>query len=254
VQSRAEPVDLPFVLDLANEVADKIDARFERVRARVADSASRVGRPPESVTLVAVTKLVPLELIRDAIALGHRVFGENRVQEALPKIDELSSVAPDIRWHLVGHLQTNKAKLAAERFAMVESVDSVRLASRLDARAASLSRRLPVLLEVNVAGEPSKWGFCPHEVGAAVTEISQLPHLEIRGLMTVAPLGRHAEDVRWAFRALRQLRDDLRERIPSLQLPELSMGMSHDFEVAIEEGATIVRIGRALFGERLPAR
>jgi pyridoxal phosphate enzyme (YggS family) len=206
------------------------------------------------VTLVAVTKTVPVEVIREAIALGHRAFGENRVQEAVPKIDELSFEAPDIRWHLVGHLQTNKAKLAAERFSMVESVDSVRLASRLDAHAASLGRRLPALLEVNIAGEQSKWGFCPQEVGTAATEISQLPHLNIRGLMTVAPMVSHAEDVRWVFRALRQLRDGLRERTPSLQLPELSMGMSHDFEVALEEGATIVRIGRALFGERLPAR
>jgi pyridoxal phosphate enzyme (YggS family) len=224
------------------------------VRAAIADSATSANRLPEDVTLVAVTKMVPVELIREAIAAGHRTFGENRVQEAVPKIDELSANGHGVRWHLVGHLQTNKVRLAAERFSVVESVDSVRLATRLDARAGSLGRRLPVLLEVNVAGERSKWGFCPQEVGLAVREIGRLPHLEMRGLMTVAPLLPYAEDVRWVFRALRELRDGLQAQTPSLHLPELSMGMSHDFQVAVEEGATIVRIGRALFGERLPGR
>jgi PLP dependent protein len=232
-------------------VTDDIAARFERVRALIADSAAHARRASEDVTLVAVTKTVPVELIREAIAAGHRVFGENRVQEAVPKIDELSSEAPDLCWHFVGHLQTNKAKIVAERFSVVESIDSVRLAERLDARAASLGRRLPVLLEVNIAGEHTKAGFRRHELEGAVGEIGRLFHLEIRGLMTVAPLMPRAEDVRWAFRALRQWRDDLRDKAPFPHLPELSMGMSNDFKVAIEEGATIVRIGRALFGERL---
>jgi len=221
-------------------VAADIGANIDQVRECIARACQRVGRSPEEVTIVAVTKTVESSAIATAFELGIRHFGENRVQEAEAKIGQLSGLKPRPTWHMVGHLQTNKAKVAVEIFDIIHSVDSIRLAEVISRRA---ERTIPILLEANVAGEASKSGFSLAEVEPALEAIARLPQLEIRGLMTIAPMVADAEQVRPVFRQLRSLRD-------SLGLKQLSMGMTDDFEVAIEEGATLVRIGRAIFGER----
>jgi len=217
-----------------------IERNLRELEKRIARACERVGRSPNEITLVAVTKTVEPPLIKQAFEAGIRNFGENRVQEAEKKIEQLSTLQPPPTWHLVGHLQTNKVKKAVEIFDIIQSVNSIRLAEAISHRA---QQRLPILLQVNVSGEASKNGFPPSEVSQAVEQISRLTNLEIKGLMTIAPLVDDPEEVRWVFRQLRLLRD-------SLGLEHLSMGMSDDSEVAIEEGATIVRIGRAIFGER----
>jgi pyridoxal phosphate enzyme (YggS family) len=221
-------------------VATDIAANIERVKKRIARACQRVGRSPEEITIVAVTKTVEPSAIATAFKLGIRHFGENRVQEAVPKIRQLSWLEPPPAWHMVGHLQTNKVKVAVEIFDTIHSVDSIRLAEAISRRT---QRTLSVLLEVNVSGETSKSGFSVAEVEPALKVISQLPKIEIKGLMTIAPLVTDAEQVRRVFQKLRSLRD-------YLGLEQLSMGMTDDFEVAIEEGATMLRIGRAIFGER----
>ena len=208
------------------------------VRERVALACKKAGRRPEEITLVAVTKGVGPEMISQAHSLGIRHFGENRVQEAQEKISALKPL--DITWHMVGHLQTNKAKLALELFQAIDSVDSLSLARALSRRA---SAPLPVLLEVNVSGEATKFGFLSEALPLALEEIARLPNLEVRGLMTLAPLAKDPQEVRPIFSRLRGLAQ-------ALGLKELSMGMSDDFEVAIEEGATQIRLGRAIFGPR----
>jgi pyridoxal phosphate enzyme (YggS family) len=210
------------------------------VRERITRACERAGRLPEHVTLIGVTKGHPPEAAAEACRAGLLDLGENRVQEALPKIDALAEKDLEPRWHLIGNLQTNKVKTVVGRFAILHAVDSVRLAQALSERA---HEPLPILLEVNVAQEASKHGFTPDGVEAAFGEIEAMPQLDVRGLMTVAPLTDDAESVRPVFRRLRELRD-------GLGLVELSMGMTDDFEVAIEEGATMVRVGRAIFGER----
>jgi pyridoxal phosphate enzyme (YggS family) len=230
------------------EVAGLASARTAVLR-RIAAACTRVGRDPATVTLVAVSKTVPPERLRAAVAAGFDMLGENRVQEAAAKIP----FVPGPRWHLVGPLQANKARRAAELFDTLEAVDSVDLARRLDRVAAEVGpeRPLPVLLQVNVDADASKAGLLPGGVEEVLPELLLLRHLRIDGLMTIGRLVGEAEDARPTFTALRALRDDLGRRWPALGA-ELSMGMSDDFEVAIEEGATIVRVGRALFGERLP--
>ena len=215
-----------------------IAERLAIVRQRLARAAERAGRSPAEVTIVAVGKSFPTQAIEEAAAAGVAHVGENRVQEAAAKIPTLHHLP--LTWHMVGHLQTNKAKTALELFDIIQSMDSLRLAEVLSRHA---ERAIPVLLEVNVAGEASKFGFSPQEVLPAAEAVARLPHLDVRGLTTVAPLVSDLEEVRPVFRELRRLRD-------ALGLAELSMGMSDDFEVAIEEGATMVRIGRAIFGER----
>ena len=210
------------------------------VRERIAMTCSHAGRSPDEVTLVGVTKSAPSEIAAQAVTAGLSDLGENRVQEAALKIEALAARDLRPRWHLIGHLQSNKAKTAVRLFAILHSVDSIRLAQILSRRAHD---QVSLLLEVNVAQEASKFGFAPQEVPSAVQAIDTLPHLEVRGLMTVAPMTNDAESVRPIFRQLRKLRDEL-------GLSELSMGMTDDFEVAIEEGATIVRVGRAIFGPR----
>lgn len=217
------------------------------LRHRMTEAARRAGRSPEDVTLVGITKTVDTARIREAFALGLRDFGENRVQEAEAKIGELEIPAT---WHMVGHLQTNKAKEAVRLFDVIHSVDSVHVAAAISRRAQASGKVMRVLLEVNVSGEPQKYGFRPEEVAAAAAEILPLPSLDVEGLMTVAPLVATPEEARPFFRQLRELRDDLRLRFPQANWKHLSMGMTDDFEVAIEEGATLVRIGRAIFGER----
>jgi pyridoxal phosphate enzyme (YggS family) len=227
---------------------DELIERIRQVRLWVAEAAARSGRNVDDVTLVAVTKTVPTEQIALAYELGLRVFGENRVQEARAKIAALQY--PLIRWHLIGHLQTNKAARAVELFELIQSVDSLRLAEALERGAAARERVVPVLLQVNVSGEASKEGVSPEGLPALASAALQLPHVRVQGVMTVAPYTTQPEEVRPVFRRLRELRDELRERFPQGLWDALSMGMSNDFMVAIEEGATMVRIGRAIFGER----
>ena len=216
--------------------------RLQAVRLRIADACARAGRSPDGVTLVAVTKGFPPEAVREAAAAGVRHFGENRIQEAQAKLPALGALSPKPTWHMVGHLQTNKVKTALNLFDIIQSVDSFHLAEAINRRAPQPDR-VPVLLEVNVAAEPAKYGFSPDELPSQAEAIRRLPGLDVRGLMTVAPMTDDRERLRPIFRRLRQLAQ-------SLQLPELSMGMTDDFETAVEEGATIVRVGRAIFGER----
>jgi pyridoxal phosphate enzyme (YggS family) len=227
--------------------ADRLRSAYQSVLARVADACSRVSRDPVGITIVAVSKTVGLERLRLAVEIGIATLGENRVQEAASKIPLLRGAT----WHLVGPLQSNKARRAVELFDVIETVDSVALARRLDRLAGEVRPRgrLPVLLEVNVDLDPAKTGFLAAEVEASLDDILGLPNLAVGGLMTVGRLVAAAEDARPTFRALRELSERLRDRRPDLG-PELSMGMTDDFTVAVEEGATIVRIGRAIFGER----
>src|SRR6266550_8754109 len=221
-----------------------LQANLEAVRRSIAASAERASRDPGAVSLVAVTKTVAVERIREAIGQGLRIFGENRVQEAMPKMDEIGPANVD--WHLVGHLQTNKVKFVDGRFQMVQSVDSVALAGALDRR---LQSPLDVLIEVNVAEEPQKTGALPADLPAIAAVAASAGHLRLRGLMTVAPLVSDPEQVRPIFRRLRSLRDSTSQEL-GMPLPVLSMGMTDDYPIAVEEGATMLRLGRALFGPR----
>jgi pyridoxal phosphate enzyme (YggS family) len=217
-----------------------IAANLQDVQGRIARACERSRRLPGEITLVVVTKEVGVSAIRAAFDCGVRDFGENRLQEAEDKIAQLSDLKPDVIWHMVGHLQSNKARAAVELFDIIHSVDSTRLAEILSRR---LERRFPVLLQVNVSGEATKSGVAMGEIVGVVKEIKKLPNIKLMGLMTIAPLVSDPEEVRPVFRKLRELRD-------SLELEHLSMGMTDDFEVAVEEGATMLRIGRAIFGER----
>ncbi len=233
------------------DVSD-LEARIARVRQRIAESAARTGRRPDAVTIVAVTKGVEPERITDAIALGVTDLGESRVQEAAQKVAALvvRSNLPPLRWHLVGHLQRNKARQAAALFSLIHSVDSERLATELGARRGA-GASIDILLQVNVSGEPQKFGVAPGQVPAVLREVVGLPGLRVVGLMTIAPQTDDPETVRPIFRRLRELRDELRSSgIAGEEFTHLSMGMTDDFEIAVEEGATMVRIGRAIFGER----
>lgn len=216
------------------------------VKARIEAAARRGGRPSSPVLLVAVSKRCAPEVVREAVDAGVTTFGESRVQEAKVKTALLPG---NLHWHLIGHLQTNKARDAVELFDMIESVDSLRLARELDKWAERAGKRVQVLVECNVSGECSKFGFKPEDLMASLPELNALPRLELRGLMTMAPFCKDPQEARPTFRALRELRDRLQGQ-HGIPLPELSMGMTNDFEVAVEEGATIVRIGTAIFGER----
>jgi pyridoxal phosphate enzyme (YggS family) len=218
-----------------------------RVLARIGDACRRAGRDPDTVTLVAVSKTVDAERLGAAVAAGLTLLGENRVQEGVAK----APAVPGARWHLVGPLQSNKARRALETFDAIQSVDSVELGERLDRLVPEVrpGARYPVLVQVNVDLDPAKHGFGPTDVDAALPALLALPNLEVRGLMTVGRLTTDETGARQTFRELRDLSTRLRERSPALG-DELSMGMTDDFELAIEEGATIVRVGRALFGER----
>jgi len=223
---------------------DSVAANLETVRQTIARSAERAGRDPHEVALVAVTKTFPVERIREALAVGLRTLGENRVQEALPKIEEIGPANVD--WHLIGHLQTNKVKFIEGRFRMVQSLDGVALADALDRR---LRSPLDVLVEVNVAEEPQKTGVLPADLAAVAAAVNAGERLRLRGLMTVAPMVPDPEAVRPVFRRLRSLRDETTQQL-GVALPVLSMGMTDDYAIAVEEGATMLRLGRALFGPR----
>ncbi len=248
---------------------DSISANLERVREQVARAATRAGRRPEEITLVAVSKTFPAEAIRAAYGAGLRHFGENRVQEWESKRPHLADL--DATWHLVGHLQSNKARRAAQAFHLIDSVDSFALAEKLDRAVGESSavkspssprageggaRRLPVLLEVRLSEEGTKTGASEGELPRLAEGVIRLQNIELRGLMTIPPYLDDPDRVRPYFRRLRELRDSLRAQFLTVShaeeslLPELSMGMSHDFEVAIEEGATQIRLGTALFGPR----
>jgi pyridoxal phosphate enzyme (YggS family) len=222
-------------------------AARQRVLDRIAAACARAGRDGSDVTLVAVSKTVPADALRDAVAAGLDVLGENRVQEALAKAPDV----PGAHWHLVGPLQSNKARRALELFDSISTVDSVDLARRLDRLVPEVrsAARYPVLVQVNVDLDPAKAGFAPGDLDAALGDLLELPHLVVGGLMTVGRLTTDPDEARRTFRELRELSERCRTRWPALG-PALSMGMSDDFEIAIEEGATIVRVGRALFGER----
>ncbi len=224
-----------------------IAANFARVRERMARAAERAGRRADEVTLVAVSKTFPAEAIRAAYDAGLREFGENRVQEFEAKRPKLADL--DSTWHLIGHLQSNKSRRAAQLFDRVDSVDSLALAQKLDSAAAEYGKRLPVLIEVHLGGEATKSGVAETELSALAENLSALAHLELRGLLAIPPYSDDPERTRPYFRKLRELRDGLSRRL-GRPCPALSMGMSHDFEVAIEEGATEIRVGTALFGSR----
>ena len=228
-----------------------IAENLAQVRERVDAAAQRAGRRSEDVALMAVSKTFPAERIREAYDAGLRLFGENRVQEFAAKIPALRDLH-NAQWHLIGHLQTNKAAKAVELFAAVDSVDSLRLAQKLNAAAQQLGKKLKVLVEVNVGGEAVKSGMAPEssELEELLSAAPELEHLEFRGLMTIPPFNDDPQEVRPYFRKLCDLRDQITRRLPAANMRELSMGMSHDFEVAIEEGSTCVRVGTAIFGER----
>ena len=227
-----------------------ITENLERVREQIAQAAAKVGRAPGEVELVAITKTHAAEKVHEAIQAGQTLFGESRVQEARAKIPELPSA---IRWHFVGHLQKNKIRHALPLFEMIHSVDSLALAQEVNRIAEEEGMHPRVLLETNVAGEGSKFGFSPDKLREQMEELLVLPRLSIEGLMTIPPLTEEAEASRTYFGELRQLRDALNKEF-NLNLPQLSMGMTQDYAVAIEEGATLVRVGTAIFGERSKPR
>ncbi len=240
---------------------NSLEDNLHNVQQRIADAATRANRDPREITLVAVSKTFPAEAVLAAHTLGVRHFGENRVEEASGKIplvkDRLQTAQtaqpPNLTWHLIGHLQSRKVKDAVALFDFVQAVDSVALAKRLNDRADALGKTLPILVEVNISGEATKFGFAFAQrelFFQAVQTIIALPHLDARGLMTMAPMVGQPDEARPYFRALRELRDELRARFPARAWQHLSMGMTDDFTAAIAEGATIVRIGRAIFGQR----
>ncbi len=224
----------------------RIAQNLEEVRRRLTAAARRGGRDPAAVKLVAVSKTVDVGRIQEAVDAGQKIFGENYLQEARGKI---AALGPGVTWHLVGHLQTNKAKNAVELFHLIHSVDRLHLAQALEKAAARRQKVQEILLQVNLAGEESKSGVPPDRAPELLREIARLPHLRVTGLMTMPPWFPDPEAVRPYFRALQELRDRLLQ-LEICPLPELSMGMSGDFEVAVEEGATLVRIGTAIFGKR----
>jgi PLP dependent protein len=218
------------------------------VKERIAKAAARVGRDPDSITLVAVSKTVPVERIREAIDAGQRVFGENRVQEGQAKVPVLGR---EVRWHLIGHLQRNKVKVVCDLFDLIESVDSLPLAQDLNTRASQHGIVMPILLQVHIGDEATKSGIPAAEALTLVQQVALLPHVSVRGLMCVPPPVDIPDHARPYFAQLRTLAEQIAgQQIPNVSMTELSMGMSHDFDVAIEEGATMVRVGSAIFGPR----
>jgi pyridoxal phosphate enzyme (YggS family) len=223
-----------------------VQKNLSEIYARIESAATRCGRKASEIRLVAVSKTHPPELIREAFEAGQRAFGESRVQDALPKLDALP---PGIEWHFIGHLQTNKIRKVVGRFALFHGVDNENLAAQINRIAGELGVTANVLLEVNVSGEESKFGFAPENLPAALENLAPLPFLRIRGLMTMAPYSDNPDEARPFFAKLRELRNRLASQT-GLPLSELSMGMSGDFEQGIAEGATIVRVGSAIFGSR----
>ena len=225
-----------------------IQQNIAEVEKRVADAAARAGRKPEDVLLLAVSKTKPVEVIKEAVACGLTSLGENKVQEIMEKYEPMGS---DVHWHLIGHLQRNKVKYIVDKVALIHSVDTVRLAKQISQEAVKAGVTVQILLEVNVAREESKFGFMEEEVEEAVREIAAFPNIQIVGLMTIAPFVADPEENRIYFKKLHQLCVDINKKnIDNIRMSELSMGMTGDYEVAIEEGATMVRVGTGIFGTR----
>ena len=221
---------------------------LKQVQNNIVDACRKAGRDPKEVTLVAVSKTKPVEMLQEAYNAGARVFGENKVQEIMDKYDRLPS---DIQWHMIGHLQRNKVKYIIDKVAMIHSVDSVRLAQTIEAEAAKKDLVMPILVEVNVAEEESKFGLSTDEVLPFLEEISQYPHIAVKGLMTIAPFVDDAEENREVFVKLKKLSVDIAAKnINNVTMSVLSMGMTGDYQVAVQEGATMVRVGPGIFGER----
>ena len=221
---------------------------FQSVEARIQAACDRAGRSRKEVTLIAVSKTKPVEMLQTIYDAGSRDFGENKVQEMCDKIEQLPT---DIRWHMIGHLQTNKVKYIVGRVSLIHSVDSLHLAQEIEKQAAKLDVIVPILIEVNIAEEESKFGIHKEETISLVREVATLPHIRIQGLMTIAPYVENPEVNRAYFRGIKQLSVDIaRENIDNVSMDCLSMGMTGDYEVAIEEGATMVRVGTGIFGER----
>ena len=225
-----------------------ITANIIQVRQRIAAAAARCNRSPDSVKLLAVTKTVAPAIVEQAIKAGVTACGENYVQEAR---DKITLIKEKVQWHMIGHLQTNKAKYVVNLFDYIHSVDRLELAREIDKRAGLIGRKINILIEVNVSGEKSKSGIDPSQILELIKNVSKLENLDVKGLMTMAPYSDNPENSRPCFSALRHLQQKIiQEGIADIQMDELSMGMTDDFEIAIEEGATVVRIGRAIFGER----
>ena len=225
-----------------------VKENLEAVERRVAAACVRAGRSRDEVTLIAVSKTKPVELIRQVMAEGVVDFGENKVQEMCGKMEEIQE---PLRWHLIGHLQRNKVKYVVDRAFLIHSVDSLRLAEEIEKEAAKRDLTCPILVEINIGDEESKTGTQKEEAVELVKQIAALPHVKVRGLMCVPPFADDPEDSRGYFRQLRALQEEIRAlELPGVEMKELSMGMTGDFEVAIEEGATFVRVGTAIFGER----
>ena len=229
-------------------MSEAIRDRLQRVRERIARAAERSGRTAEDITLIAVSKTFDPDTVQQAVDAGAQDLGENRIQEALGKVGQING---SVRWHLIGHLQSNKARQAIETFEVIHTIDSIQLAERLDRIAGESNRRPDVLIQVDLAHEPTKSGADENELPAIIETLDSARHLNFRGLMTLPPFFETPEQTWPFFRRLRELIESLnRNRESGRQLTELSMGMSHDFEVAIEEGATMVRVGTAIFGSR----
>lgn len=225
-----------------------ITEQLRKVRQEIENACCRSNRHPEEVTLIAVSKTKPVSMIEEAIAAGQTVFGENKVQELCSKYEVLP---PNLHWHLIGHLQRNKVKYIADKAELIHSVDSLRLAETISQEGEKHGRTVPILIEVNIAGEESKFGVSVEDTLSLVTEISKLPYVSIQGLMTIAPYVENPEENRPIFRKLKQLSVDIKEKnINNVYMDILSMGMTNDYQVAVEEGATMVRVGTGIFGER----
>lgn len=225
-------------------LADKLAS----VQKNIQDACKRSGRSPKDVTLVAVSKTKPVSMLKEAYDAGQRIFGENKVQEITDKYDQMPS---DVQWHMIGHLQRNKVKYIIDKAAMIHSVDSLRLAETIEQEAAKKNLYMPILIEVNVAEEESKFGLKIDEVLPFTEQISAFPHLKIKGLMTIAPFVDDPEENRDVFRKLKKLSVDIAAKnINNVSMSVLSMGMTNDYQVAIEEGSTMVRVGTGIFGER----
>jgi len=232
-----------------------IKRNLQQVKARIRQAAEKNNRDPESVRLVAVSKTVPVETIQGAIGAGVTILGESYIQEARAKISTLSSLPAPISWHFIGHLQSNKARYAVRLFDLIHSVDSCKLAQELNKEAGKIGKIQPILIQVNIAAEKTKSGAAIREIRKLVSEIGTLRNLTVKGLMTMPPYFNNPEKARPYFDELRSLRDRIQkninpDRMPNVSMGELSMGMSGDFEVAIAAGATLVRVGTAIFGER----
>ena len=225
-----------------------IKENLKRVQENIRNACARAGRKEDEVTLIAVSKTKPVSMLEEAYALGVRDFGENKVQELVDKAGQLPE---DIRWHMIGHLQRNKVKYIIDKVYLIHSVDSLRLAEEISKEAVKHGVTANILIEVNVAGEESKFGVSPEDTPGLIEEISRLPAIQVRGLMTIAPFVEKAEDNRIIFNALLKLYVDIsRKNIDNVHMDFLSMGMTGDYEVAVEEGATFVRVGTGIFGER----